>query len=484
MNASWPPWVIVAGLACASLGCGVQHYAADRPLTLTEDADFRSRVPDELPAAADHAADPQRFMLANGMTVLLLERHGLPLVSVRYVSRSANEEGPPEDAGLATLTANALRLGGTRLGDGSEVQDPSIDEVSAQVNTGRSYTTLSFSVGSEAFEVATQVLSRVVRHPTFSELSLPRAQTVAPVLDGATLLESVSRRLVSGFLFGWDQSRALRPTRLAEQIKGFTAERIARFHQERYRPDTSALIVVGDIGAAAALQVVQREFGDWSGAASAPAHEPVPVHRLAPFIHVAQGGPPAFVFIAMRTVPYTHRDHWALELLRRVLADGVVSRTARALRHDAGLSYMTSASSRSNGRDGVLTLMSAIEPDAIEEALARLTRVLDELVTAPVSDEELTKSKLAQLRELRGEGGSNDDVAAQLAELYAFGDPLEVLATAEEALAELTPESLQRVAAQYFAAPRRLRLVIGPYRNRNHDRRLRNLGEVESVAAY
>ena len=59
-----------------------------------------------------------------------------------------------------------------------------------------------------------------------------------------------------------------------------------------------------------------------------------------------------------------------------------------------------------------------------------------------------------------------------------------MLATAEGAIAELTPASLQRVAARYFAASRRLRLVIGPYRNRNHDWRLRNLGDVESVATY
>lgn len=482
MKARWPRSVVVAGLACASLGCGVQHYTPDLPLTLTEDADFRSRVPDELPARTEHAAELQRFVLANGMTLLVTERHALPLVSVRYVSRWANEQGPRQDAGLATLTANALRLGGTRLSDGSEVQDPSIDDVSARVAAGRSYTTLSFTVGSEAFEVATRVLSRVVRHPTFTELSLPRAQTVAPVLDGATALDFVSRRLINGFLFGWDQSRALRPTRLAEQIRGFTAGRIVRFHEERYRPDASAVIVVGDVGAAAALQVVQREFGDWPRGTSVPAQEPVRVQGLAPVIHVAQGGPPAFVFIAMRTVPYTHRDHWALELLSRILADGLVSRTARALRHDGGLSYMTSASSRSNSRDGVLTLMSAIEPDATEEALTRLTRVLDELETAPVSDEELTKSKRAQLRELRGEGGSNDDIAAQLAELYAFGDPLEVLKTAEGAIAELTPESMRRVAARYLAASQRLRLVIGPYRA--HDRRLRNLGNVESVAPY
>jgi zinc protease len=474
--------VVVVGLACASLGCGAQHYKPDHPFTLTEDADFRSRVPDELPAGTKHAAELQRFVLANGMTVLVMERHALPLVSVRYVSRWANEQGPLDDAGLTMLTANALRLGGTRLSDGREVQDPSIDDVSVRVDAGRSYTELSFSVGSEAFEVATRVLSRVVRYPTFTELALPRAQTVAPVLDGATALDFVSRRLVSGFLFGWDQPRALRATRWAEQIEGFTAERIVRFHDERYRPDASAVIVVGDVSAAAALQVVQREFGDWPRATNAPAYEPVPAQRLAPVIHVAQGGPPAFVFIAMRTVPYTHQDHWALELLRRILADGLVSRTARALRHDGGLSYMTSASSRSNSRDGVLTVMSAIEPDAIEEALARLTRVLDELETAPVSDEELTKSKRAQLRELRGDGGSNDEIAAQLAELYAFGDPLEVLKTAEDAIAELTPESMQRVAARYFAASQRLRLVIGPYRA--HDWRLRNLGEVESVAPY
>jgi zinc protease len=56
---------------------------------------------------------PTRFTTANGMTVLVLEQHFLPIVEVHALVKTGSAQDPPEKAGLANLTASLLDEGTT-----------------------------------------------------------------------------------------------------------------------------------------------------------------------------------------------------------------------------------------------------------------------------------------------------------------------------------------------------------------------------------
>ena len=56
---------------------------------------------------------PHEFSLDNGLKVLLVEKHALPVLTAEMVSRAGSENNPPRKGGLATLTAEIM-------GDGTE----------------------------------------------------------------------------------------------------------------------------------------------------------------------------------------------------------------------------------------------------------------------------------------------------------------------------------------------------------------------------
>ena len=73
--------------------------------------DWRKDKPAPGPAPVIHLPAPQEFTLANGLKVLLVENHALPVLSAEIVSRAGSENDPAAESGLATLTAEVMSDG-------------------------------------------------------------------------------------------------------------------------------------------------------------------------------------------------------------------------------------------------------------------------------------------------------------------------------------------------------------------------------------
>ena len=67
--------------------------------------------------------EPTRLTLDNGMVVLLLEDHELPLVSVSAQIRTGSRLEPADKVGLAGLTGMVMRSGGTTSLSGDDLDD-------------------------------------------------------------------------------------------------------------------------------------------------------------------------------------------------------------------------------------------------------------------------------------------------------------------------------------------------------------------------
>ena len=78
--------------------------------------------------------DPVEVTLSNGMKILLLEDHELPLVSGAALIRTGNLFDPPDKRGLAGLTGEVLRSGGTKNETGDQL-DQDLENVAASVES-------------------------------------------------------------------------------------------------------------------------------------------------------------------------------------------------------------------------------------------------------------------------------------------------------------------------------------------------------------
>src|SRR6185436_17370755 len=75
------------------------------------------------PLARFEVPQPQRVELENGLVVLLLEDHELPLVEATALVRAGSALDPADKVGLAELAGQVLRTGGTETLTGDQLDD-------------------------------------------------------------------------------------------------------------------------------------------------------------------------------------------------------------------------------------------------------------------------------------------------------------------------------------------------------------------------
>src|SRR3972149_5393336 len=95
-------------------------------------------------AHASKKIEPVRVVLKNGITILVVETHALPVVNISVTVKTGSVYDPPEKAGLSSLTA-ALLDEGTKTRSSQQIADE-MDFIGGKLSTGggTDFSTASF----------------------------------------------------------------------------------------------------------------------------------------------------------------------------------------------------------------------------------------------------------------------------------------------------------------------------------------------------
>ena len=120
---------------------------------------------------------PTKFITTNGITVLVLEQHFLPIVEIHALMKAGSAQDPPDKAGLANLVASLLDEGTTTRT--SKQQAEQIDFVGGALETKASedFTTASARVLKKDFELGFTLLADMLQHPAFHKQEFERIRT-------------------------------------------------------------------------------------------------------------------------------------------------------------------------------------------------------------------------------------------------------------------------------------------------------------------
>jgi len=150
-------FLAVSGLGLLFSGCAEQQVTDYRSLKYPKLGDI------EVP-------EVQQVTLANGMRLFLLEDHELPLVNVSVIIRSGSVYEPAEKIGLASITGEVMRTGGTASSTGDEI-DEQLEAIAASVETsiGLNSGSASMSVLKGDLDKGLSILADVLMNPAFRE---------------------------------------------------------------------------------------------------------------------------------------------------------------------------------------------------------------------------------------------------------------------------------------------------------------------------
>jgi predicted Zn-dependent peptidase len=341
---------------------------------------------------------PVAFKAANGMTVWLLERHALPMVSATLSIPYGSASDPKGKAGLAYITADMLDEGaGTR--DAVQLST-AVNDLGASLSAGAGLdgSSVSLVVLKKNFRPAFEIFSDVVARPRFDAKEYARVSALwkNDLQKRAQDPGAVSRVVMGAALYGPDSPYGHPSSGLLSTAGKIDLPAVKAFYGAHYRPDQATLVVAGDVTRAELEPILGAALGAWK----APAKPAEPMAEARP-----QATPPRLVLVdrpdAPQSVLAVVRNGVAaadpkaplLDLVNTALGGSFTSRLNQDLREEHGWSYGAgSRFAETRGTGGFLAFAQVVT-EATGPALQAMLGDLDKMATAGLTAEELDKVK-------------------------------------------------------------------------------------------
>lgn len=409
---------------------------------------------------------PVERTLANGLRVIVVSKHDIPLVSMRMAFRSGGAAEPENLAGLAQITSSLLTKGtSTRsareIAEGVEALGASLD-----ASAGWDSSNVDLSAMSKNVPAAFAWFSDVVLHPKFAADELERVREQH--LDGLrvalkqprSLAGYVAARTVFG---GTAYGHPLSGT--PESLTRIKASDVVEFHARVYRPDNAVLVFGGDIAPASAFALAEKAFGSWKAAEvaapSANAGLEMPAAKARVIVIDVPDAGQAAVAVARPGIRRVDPAYYPALVANSILGGGYSSRLNQEIRIKRGLSYGAGSSFDARRNVGPFTASTQTKN---ESAVEVATLILDEMKR--LGGEEVTAAELGPRKAvlIGGFGRSletSSDLVARISGLAVNGLGLDEINKYISSVEKVTPADVQSFSASHLATSDASVIIVG-----------------------
>jgi zinc protease len=417
--------------------------------------------------AAPGTSVATRFTLPNGLTVLVAERPGVPIVTVRAVVEAGTAFEPAAKAGVANLTALLLTRGSATR-SASEA-DRAIESVGGSLESqgGWDASELLLAVLRKDLALGLDLLADALLRPTFPDHEFERQrQEVLGELrrlddDPRTVGGRALRRLV---FHNHPYGRPVTGTEASLVV--ITRADVEAFHRAAYRPERAILAVAGDVVAREIRTAIEARFAGWTGSGAAPAAPGgVALGVSAGTETVQRDLSQATILLGQATVTGTHPDFYPLLVANQLLGGGASSRLYTRIREEHGLAYSVSAQYELARYGGHFVVELQCETPRVRQALALLRSELVRLRREQISEEELARAKayLVGSFPLRMSTAAGVTDLLVVIERYALG--LDYPARYRHAITAVTVDDVTRAVRMHWDADRMSLVIVGNLRD-------------------
>jgi len=430
----------------------------------------RSRLPEVGPDPVFVFPSIVHQMLANGLAVRFVEHRNAPVVTVVMQVEGGAGDDPPALHGLAAVAADMLDEG-TATMNALEVSD-ALARLGADydLDVGSDATTIAMTTLERFTGRAAELLAEIVTRPALREADFDRVLQLR--LDRLRQLKDVpaamSERAFLQLLYGQHPYGHLTIGRL-ESLRAMALPDVVSFHQSRYRPSRTTLVIAGPMTAGDAFRVAESAFGDWSepetssatgisAASIAPPANPAARLAVVPREGAAQSELRIGHLAARRDTP----DYFPLLVMNAVMGGQFVSRINLKLREEKGYTY--GARTGFDWRRGLapFVLQASVHSGATAEAIRdSLAELRDIRGSRPPSESELALAKASITRGYPRNFETVAQVARGTAQLALFGLPDSYFETFVTRVNAVTASDVLSAAERYLDPERMLTLVVG-----------------------
>jgi zinc protease len=394
--------------------------------------------------------------LSNGMEVLLVENHRLPIVAFDFAIPSSTLSDPVELAGRAETTALMLREDGD-IGD-------RIAEIGMSLTIAVDYGARSTHIYAECFpenlESAIGVIADMLVRPRFTEDSLAqwkqRKKTQTQQLLNSPLF--VTKKVILRRFFAGDSRRHTAIT--LEGLNAIGLTNLTECYDRFYKPSGTLAGATGDFDAPRVAAMLESRFATWSGAAPTIPGFPAPQRPASrnAFLIDRPNAVQATLLFGDQGVDRRSPDYFACVTMNRVLGEGQASRLWRNIREDKGYSYQVASSFTSMKHLQYFTAAATVRPESARLAIEAFQSEFQKVRDVQVRRDELEQAKHGIMAGLALSFEQQASVLRHLMVLREYDLPLDYWDSYANRIASVTGDDVKR-AAQVYMHPERMQLA-------------------------
>jgi zinc protease len=458
MNRCPQPLLVFAaiiGVAVLSLNPPHRIYGQEAPITGTSKVERKNRAPLSRELLRVKLPKPVEAKLKNGLTVLILEDHRFPIVSIQLQISGAGALFEPSNLpGLAKVTAEMLREG-TKSRTSRQIAEES-DKLGATFNAaaefGSSVTTLRASGLSQNFDGWFSLAIDVLLNPTFpaGELEKFKQRLRIQLRQQRTAPNFLVDERFNRAVFGDHPAAIVSPT--MESLGAMTTEALLQWHRERYAPQNAILGIAGDVRAADLIPKLDRQLEGWernNRKDSAPAR---PVPAIARKVYLVDRPNSVQTTIALGNIAIDRRnpDYIPMVVMNHLLGGGPAARLFLNLREEKGYTYGVYSNFTARRYPGPWraggNMRTEVTANALVEFFNEIRRVRDE----KVSDNELADAKRAITARFALSLEQPTEALGFAIVQKAYGFPADYWDSYPAKIMAVTTDDVQRVARKYL----------------------------------
>ncbi|MGQ0810283.1 MAG: M16 family metallopeptidase [Nitrospiraceae bacterium] len=412
------------------------------------------------------AADinPVRFVTPNGLTVLFVEQHFLPIVEIHALLKVGSAQDPPDKAGLANLVASLLDEGTSTRNAKQIAEQIEFVGGSLEAKATEDFTTASARVLKKDAELGFSLLADILIRPTFPkhEFERVRAQILGEIQSenddpGVVGMKAFNQLIFHNHPYRWPANGT------EESVGKITHADVQGFSSKEYLPNQTILAIVGDLTAEQATSLVQTHFGGWkkSTAPTRTVKKAASIEKKMVQL-IEKDLTQSTIIIGHPGISRTNPDYYAVTVMNYVLgAGGFSSRLMDSIRDKQGLAYGVMSHFDARLMPGAFMVNLQTRSETTNQAITGVLNELKSIRDAPVTDQELSEAKAFLVGSFPLRFDSTAKLAHVLAQVELYGLGLDYFTQYTRWIDKVSKEDVQRVAKQYLNPQHYALVVVG-----------------------
>lgn len=423
-----------------------------------------------------------KFTLSNGLQVVLMEKHQVPLVQLNLTIKAGSVNDPADKVGLANLTLDMIDEGAA--GKTSLELADEIDFLGASIRTGAGAHSSSVMLHSplSKFDEALKIMNDIVLRPDFpsKELDRKKKDRLTSLMQMHDQPTAIAGAAFNKILFGKEHPYG----RMTDEItiKNFSVEDLKSFYNKYFAANNAYIVAVGDIKADELKMKLESVFGKWQKGTvkEEKVKEAAQVSNRVVYLVDKPGAAQSVISIGRIGASRLTHEYNALVVMNTILGGSFTSRLNNNLREVHGYTYGASSRFLFRPIPGSFTASSSVQTEVTDKALVEFFKEFN-AIRETIPADELNRGKNLVALSYPGNFQTAAEIATQIDEMVQYNLPESYFGNYVQNILKVTNADVTSAANKFVVPDKMIVVVVGDRAKIEEGIKKLNLGEIKNM---